>query len=112
LLTLKYDTDGKLLWIARYDGPAGGGDEGLAIAVDNSGNVYVTGVSLSTGGNPVEFVTIKYAPNGDVLWVARYPTGAWPVPLAVDNQNSVYVAGRGDAGEYLVIKYDSDGHQV
>ena len=35
--TIKYDPDGKLVWVARYAGYA------LDIAVDRSGNVYVAG---------------------------------------------------------------------
>jgi hypothetical protein len=106
-LTLKYDTNGKLLWTARYDGPTGAGADGRAIAVDNSGNAYVTGLSSSA-----ELVTIKYAPNGDLLWVARYPSSGDQnaTPLALDKQNNLYVAGVGTTGDYFVIKYDSEGH--
>src|SRR5262245_24186487 len=55
--TAKYAAaDGALLWEQRYNGPANGRDEALAMAVDGSGNVVVTGSSFST-----EYYTAKYA---------------------------------------------------
>jgi hypothetical protein len=56
-------------------------------------------------------VTIRYAPNGNQLWTARfdstnYPTAA-PAALAIDNSNNAVVTGNA-----LTIKYDNSGSEL
>ncbi|MBI4929701.1 MAG: SBBP repeat-containing protein [Bacteroidetes bacterium] len=58
--TIKYATQGKLEWVQRFNGTANSTDRATAVAVDTSGNVFVTGFSLGTG-TFFDFATIKYA---------------------------------------------------
>jgi hypothetical protein len=94
--TIKYYPDGDTAWVARYNGPGNGADAGRAVAVDASGNVYVTGTSYSTDSDD-DYVTIKYYPDGDTAWVRRYngPGDGPDVPkaIAVDHKGRVYVTG-------------------
>ena len=57
--TIKYSSAGVPLWTNRYNGPANGTDLSLAVAVDSSNNVIVTGTSHSSGSG-YDFATIKY----------------------------------------------------
>lgn len=52
-------------WVAPYDGPANGKDIASATAVDDAGNVYVTGTSISSG-TYYDYATVKYSQNGSV----------------------------------------------
>jgi len=48
---------------AIYNGGGYGNDYAFAIAVDNSGSVYVSGYSLGSGSNSNDYATIKYCDN-------------------------------------------------
>ncbi|MEO0125919.1 MAG: SBBP repeat-containing protein, partial [candidate division WOR-3 bacterium] len=118
--TIKYDVNGNQLWVVRYNGPGNSSDEASAIAVDNSGNVYVTGKSVGSGTN-YDYVTIKYDVNGNQLWVARYNglgNGSDRAhDLALDNFGNVYVTGESwgpgnDGYDYATIKYNAQGTQL
>ena len=69
--TIKYNSAGQEQWVARYNGPAKSSDYARGVAVDDSGNVYVTGESFGSGTER-DYATIKYNPSGQEEWVARY----------------------------------------
>jgi hypothetical protein len=98
-------------WVAHYNnGITNGTNQAVKMALDSTGNIYVTGFSQNTNTN-LGYVTIKYAPNGNQLWVARYdstnyPT-ATPSALALDSSNNAIVTGSA-----ITVKYDTNGNQL
>jgi len=117
--TIKYNSSGVQQWVARYNGPGNGTDIASSIAVDGSGNVYVTGRSYGSGTN-TDYCTIKYNSSGVQQWVARYTlpgnTSDYANSIAVDGSGNVYVTGGSDGSgtgyDYCTIKYNSSGDTV
>ncbi|UCE38375.1 MAG: SBBP repeat-containing protein [Thermoplasmata archaeon] len=112
--TIKYDSLGNELWVVRYDGPEYSVDSAEAIAIGESGNIYVT------GGSKGECTTIAYDSNGNELWIARYSSpegsGGRGLDIALDQSGNIYVTG-GESGngtdtDSVTIKYDSDGNEL
>jgi len=108
--TIKYSPAGDTLWVRRYNGPGNNTDQANALAVDGSGNVYVTGVSYGGGSTLSDYATIKYSPSGDTLWVRRYngPGNGYDQAnaLAVDDSGNVYVTGYSAQSSTYPYNYD------
>ncbi len=116
--TVKYNSEGAQEWTAHYNGAADNCDNARALAVDELGNVYVTGSSV---GIFHDFATIKYDAAGEEKWVARHAglvnSYAEVAGLAVSSEGNVYVAGWSlessiHLTNYITIKYDSAGQEL
>jgi hypothetical protein len=112
-LTIKYDNSGTELWVSRYNNPHNRRDEAFAIALDNSGNVYITGRSRDFG-TEYDYLTIQYDDAGNELDVIRYngpdSDDDTAVDIAVDHFGNVYVTGqitRSGQLDYATIKYST-----
>jgi hypothetical protein len=86
------------LWTNRYDGPGNYLDEAGAVAIDSSGNVFVTGYSHgSSNFGDLDYATIKYSSAGVPLWTNRYdgPENFFDHSraVAVDRSGNVFVTG-------------------
>lgn len=123
--TIKYNSSGSVLWEKRYDGNDVY-DETRSIILDDSNNVYVSGITGLTD-TTWDYLTIKYNSSGYQQWVNTYDGIANAKDMAtgitVDNNYNVYVTGfsRGvyripynqvSNEDYVTIKYNSAGNQV
>jgi hypothetical protein len=107
------------MWVAHFDGPGNYDDNARAIALDNVGNVYVTGTSSINF--PIDnYATIKYNSNGMEQWVAYYDgppdTYGLALDIAVDEMTNIFVFGwtndyTGINKDYALVMYDSNGWQ-
>ena len=142
IFVVKYDGSGNVLWALSAGGPSSGGlqgsDRSAAIAVDEAGNTYVTGLFAQGGGTATfgpftltsageyDIFVVKYDTNGNVLWAqsAGGTSGDDGLGIALDTARNSYVTGRynetatfgsfmltsADATDIFVVKYDTKGN--
>lgn len=120
--TLKYDSTGKLKWVARYNGPGNADDFARDIKVDHQGYAYVTGSSMGTSLKH-DCLTIKYNPLGGEEWVARYngPDNLDDIAtsLDIDRNLNVYITGYSlnapspniSTSDILTLCYNANGSE-
>ena len=106
---LKFNSSGARLWATYYGGSVG--EIGRSICTDNSGNLYVTGYTLSSnfptqtlsgaynqtygGGNKTDVFILKFNSSGARLWATYYGGSGtdqgWS--SCTDNSGNLYVTG-------------------
>ena len=119
--TFKYAPNGEVIWMKTYNSPESGYDKPYALAVDDSGYIYVTGCGWGGEASFEDIVTIKYASNGNEMWTHVYDGPAKdfdsPSDITVDKNFNVYVTGESYGGDdtfedIVTIKYDQHGNEV
>lgn len=118
-VTIKVDPQGNELWYQTFNN--NGPNESNRIygmCIDAANNIYVTGVCDEWTYFATDIFTIKYAPNGDTLWVRQFDSPAnnydagWKV--LIDQDNNLIVGGQvGTTSpaqtDYVILKYDTAG---
>jgi len=112
---IKLDSDGNLLWQKKIGGA--GTDQGYAIAVDGSGNVYLNGAQASDDYGSTDYGVIKLDSSGNLLWqkkIGGISTDSGRA-IAVDGDGNVYCNGQqasdsSGINDYGVIKLDTNGN--
>ena len=120
ITTIKYNTSGAQQWVAVYDGAFHGYDEGNSVAVDASGNVFVTGFETSSNQFYQDMVTIMYNSAGTQQWANIYDgAGAandYGVDIVNDGAGNTYVVGTSDTmynsspnNDIVLLKFNNAG---
>ncbi len=116
IFIIKYAADGSRPWTPIvYD--SGRNDHPTAVALDKSGNIFVTGYSYDTAADPsgsYDWFTAKYdGSSGALIWSDTYNSSYGDdvaTSIDVDNAGNAYVTGYAEnaAGYYdfHTIKYD------
>lgn len=110
----KYSPAGARKWVRSYSGA--GQDQIRDIAVDQRGNVYLTGVTYRATTD-FDMLTLKYRPDGRRSWVRRLDGPASGADMgnaiAVAGDGTAYVAGQvagaTTGGDAAVVKYSAGG---
>lgn len=116
-LTLKYNSSGVQQWVNIHVQVGTG--VAFSLAVDGTGNVYVTGYSWDEVSGNDDYFTIKYNSSGSLQWGTKYNgtgnSADTAYSLSVDGSGNVYVTGSssglGSGTDYATIKYNSSGVQ-
>jgi hypothetical protein len=109
--TIKYDSMGNELWVRRYNGLGNYNDYAYALAVDQTGNVYVSGMSAALS-LAFELTTIKYDTGGNEEWVVRDDSVSGGRDIVLDTSGNLLIPGErwvSSFSDAAVIKYDSNG---
>lgn len=104
----KLNSDGIYVWAKAYDGPLF--DTGVSVAVDNNGNIAITGVvtgsvdldpspgrtlELSPLGGDGDVFLSTFKPTGELIWGQRFGSLGNDVgeSVAFDSTGALYVSG-------------------
>lgn len=116
-VTLKYNSEGVLLWKRSLDWIANKVDEPFGINIDKEKNIYVIGYGRVTTTERA-IITIKYNYLGDSIWTKSYTSlpnrSNWGYCVSIDDSLNVYSSGYGalpSGNEIVTIKYDSIGNE-
>ena len=116
LFIAKFNSTGTLLWNIIIDGIHHESDRIYALAIDASGNIYVTGKSDTDVSWQVndEITTVKVSNAGIVQWTQTFAgigMGSDRGVLIRVGTNAVYVAGKrvNTTDDIIVLKYSLTG---
>lgn len=121
----KFNSSGSELWTQQFG--LIGTDESNSVAVDGTGNVFLTGFTSGdlggTNGGQTDAFLSKFDSNGNELWTEQIG-GTWfdrSYSVAVDSSGNAYITGHTDdlfienslsSSDIFIAKYDGSGTEL
>ncbi len=130
IFVAKQNANGQYLWATKAGNPSSGNDQGLGVATDAAGNVFITGYfegtaqfgtqTLTSAGGYDVFIAKLDGNNGQFLWAQQrggsgYDQGK---AITIDSNGNVLVSGGSnavsgsDAPVVFVSKFTTDGTEL
>jgi uncharacterized delta-60 repeat protein len=118
MVTIKYDSDGNVIWTRLEDGEDEDNShaQGLCLVVGPAGNVFVGGF-ITTDSTGTDMAVVKYDTEGTLQWIRTVNGGnneedkAWGI--VVDASENVFITGyvttSVDNTDCFTAKYNSAG---
>ena len=124
---IKYNDSGNKQWTKLLGtGSSNGDEEGKAITIDSSNNIFITGTTTGTfSGNTnfgsIDMFLVKYNTSGSKQWIKQFGTSSsdYSTGIVIDASGYIYVSGytggsmdgNNSAGNYdmVIVKFDSNG---
>lgn len=121
--TIKYNSSGVLQWSKAFNSAFNQNDRGLALTVDATNNVYVTGQSDADNSSVTDydFATLKYNASGVLQWSRLEGSNALqydiPYDILVDGNGNIVVTGKSDQNpdplitdnSFMTVMYNNAG---
>jgi len=110
-ITIKYDTNGEVLWLRGYDDNIST-DRAETLTLDAEGNVYIAG---QCNGPGYHLGIAKYDNAGNLLWITKYDgkldSDDKPSKILTDGSGNVYVTGYSSElnKDFITLKLDASG---
>ena len=119
-ITLKYSSNGTLLWTSTFNGIPNREDAAQAISLDHSGSSFITGYSSIDTLNHHQLYASRIDSSGNIIWNYVYGSDSLGVYhgeriKSHDNQISIlgsYVSYNTFTNKFLVIRLDSNGTEI
>ncbi len=114
---VKFAPDGTKLWNTTWGG--GLEDQGRGVAVDPSGNVYISGYTNSFSEGGADLALIKYTSDGTKLWNTTWggPLDEFGQGILVDSSGNIFISGITTSfsvggWDVALLKFDSSGNKL
>lgn len=102
-IMMKFKSSGDREWVVRYNGISDSTDIATAMAVDDSGSVYITGKSWID--KSFDIVTIGYDTKGTIIFIKKYDSKYHDaaVNMTLDKKDNIFILGESYGSDWRIF---------